>query len=168
MWIDKAHHFYMVDNELGPFILMDMWYAVKNEAKWVAYNDGLKVARKRKGSDKEVARKDSDVVDVEENVQCPRPIGQKQAKKTAKKNKKSKLCDSYIEELRTLGRIQYEDHANQVKVLEVQQKLSSDKLEAAKLAHLRAKEQKEAGKVQKEAKRYEAEVRMFETYNCFL
>jgi hypothetical protein len=36
MWIDKAHVFYIEDNiklKLGHFVLMDVWYTVRNEAK---------------------------------------------------------------------------------------------------------------------------------------
>ncbi|XP_015695773.1 uncharacterized protein LOC102700081 [Oryza brachyantha] len=36
MWIDKAHVFYVEDNKklnLSRFVLMDVWYMVKNEAK---------------------------------------------------------------------------------------------------------------------------------------
>ncbi|RLM74683.1 uncharacterized protein C2845_PM15G18960 [Panicum miliaceum] len=54
MWIDKAHHFYVEDNKLlklGHFVLMDVWYVVRNEPKWITYNNGLKEARKSKTSD---------------------------------------------------------------------------------------------------------------------
>ncbi|XP_015697625.1 uncharacterized protein LOC102716264 [Oryza brachyantha] len=50
MWIEKAHVFYIKDNEklsLGPFVLMEVWNTVKTEAKWITYNNGLKAARKR-------------------------------------------------------------------------------------------------------------------------
>lgn len=147
MWIDKAHHFYVVDNEdLGHFVLMDVWYAVRNEAKWVTYNLGLKEARKRKVSGKE-AGEDVEHAGAEEHAERPRPMGQKQAKKVARDIKaNSKLSDNDIEEIQTFGKIQSEEHANRLKVLEVQQKLSSDTLESAKIAHLAAKEQKEAKK----------------------
>jgi hypothetical protein len=52
MWIEKAHVFYIEDNKklnLGPFVLMEVWNTVKNEAKWITYKNGLKAARKRKG-----------------------------------------------------------------------------------------------------------------------
>ncbi|KAF0899982.1 hypothetical protein E2562_026225 [Oryza meyeriana var. granulata] len=89
-------------------------------------------------------------------------MGQKKAKKVAQDKKgKTKVFDSDVEELNTFGKLQSEKHANRLKVLEVQQKLSSEKLEQAKLAHLAAKEQKKAAKEQKEA-------RMFETYNHLL
>jgi hypothetical protein len=48
-----------------------------------------------------------------------------------------------LEELDKFGKIQCEEHANRLKVLEVQQKLSYEKIEQAKLAHLAAMEQKE-------------------------
>ncbi|KAF0888448.1 hypothetical protein E2562_014259 [Oryza meyeriana var. granulata] len=80
-------------------------------------------------------------------------MGQKKAKKAAQDKKgKAKVSDSDIEELNTFGKLQSEEHANRLKVLEIQQKLSSEKLEQAKLAHLAAKEQKEAAKEQKEAR----------------
>jgi len=50
----------------------------------------------------------------------------------------------------------------------VQQKLSSEKMEQAKLAHLAAKEQKEAAEMQREARKYELETKMFDTYNRLL
>jgi hypothetical protein len=65
----------------------------------------------------------------------------------------------------TFGKIQANEHANRLKVLDVQQELSSEKIEQAKLAHLVAKEQKQAAEVQKEATKLELQVKMFETYN---
>jgi hypothetical protein len=70
--------------------------------------------------------------------------------------------------MNTFGKIQADEHANRLKVLEVQQKLSSEKIEQAKLAHLAAKEQKEAAMEQKEARKLEVEAKMFETYNKLL
>ena len=76
-----------------------------------------------------------------------------------KKAKKLKYAQSKegghidLEELDKFGKIQCEEHANRLKVLEVQEKLSSEKIEQAKLAHLAAKEQKEAGQLQREAKK---------------
>ena len=49
--------------------------------------------------------------------------------------------------------------------MEVQEKISSEEIEQAKLAHLAAKEQKEAAQMQREARKYELETKMFETYN---
>ncbi|KAF0929092.1 hypothetical protein E2562_015202 [Oryza meyeriana var. granulata] len=164
MWIEKAHTFYIKDNEelkLGYFILMNVWYAVRDEAKWITYNKGLKQARKRNKSDNGANEGETEA-DLEEVKELPRPMGQKKAKKAAQDKKgKAKVFDSDVEELNTFGKLQSEEHANRLKVLEVQQNLSSEKLEQAKLAHLAAKEQKEAAKEQKE-------LRMFETYNRLL
>ena len=170
MWIEKAHVFYIKDNEklnLGPFVLMDVWNILKTEAKWITYNNGLKAARKRKGSGKENEGEDSRAIDVDELEEQPRPMGQKKAKKL--KYAQSKEGDHIdLEELDKFGKIQCEEHANRLKVLEVQEKLSSEKIEQAKLAHLAAKEQKEAAQLQREAKKYELECKMFDTYNRLL
>ena len=42
----------------------DVWYAVRNEAKWITYNQGLKQARKRKSSDKQQEGEDVGHIDV--------------------------------------------------------------------------------------------------------
>ncbi|CAN6210208.1 unnamed protein product [Urochloa humidicola] len=166
MWIEKAHGFYLADNKklnLGPFVLMEVWNTVKTEAKWITYNNGLKSARKKvatKGLGNEVEVEGGDHIDLDDLEDQPRPMGQKQAKKL--KYTKSKELDHIdLEELNKFGKIQDEQNANRLKVLEVQQKLSSKKMEQTKLAHLAAKEQKEARK-------YELESRMFETFNHLL
>jgi hypothetical protein len=66
------------------------------------------------------------------------------------------------------SKIQADEHANRLKVLEVQEKLSSKKVEQVNLVHLAAKELKESTEVQREARKYEAEARMFETCNHLL
>ncbi|XP_022685219.1 uncharacterized protein LOC111258317 [Setaria italica] len=95
---------------------------------------------------------------------------QKKSKKEAleKKAKGKDIDQTELEELNTFGKIQADEHANRLKVLEVQKKLSSEKIERAKLAHLAAKEKKEAAKAQREARKLEVEARMFETYNRLL
>jgi len=94
MWIEKAHVFYIKDNEklnLGPFVLMDVWNILKTEAKWITYNNGLKAARKRKGSGKDKEGEDSNHIDLDELEEQQRPIGQKAGKKL--KYEKSKEVD---------------------------------------------------------------------------
>jgi hypothetical protein len=152
---------------------MDVWYTVRNEAKWVTYNNGLRQARKRKGSDKDSEGEDMDNAELEDVEEIPRPMGQKKAKKVAleKKAKNGIAKDtvsSDLEEIKTFGQIQADEHANRLKVLEVQKKLSSEKIEQAKLAHLAAKEQREAAEVQREVKKLELQTKMFETYNNLL
>ena len=83
MWIEKAHVFYIKDNEklnLGPFVLMDVWNILKTEAKWITYNNGLRATRKRKGSGKENEGEDSRAIDVDELEEQPRPMGRKKLK----------------------------------------------------------------------------------------
>jgi hypothetical protein len=157
MWIEKAHVFYIEDNkklQLGHFVLMDVWYTVRNEAKWITYNTGLKQARKRKSSDKDDEGEHMSDADQDELEEIPRPIGQKAAKKAAFQKKaananKKVIDNTDLEEIITFAKVQADDHANHLKVLEVQQKLSSEKIEQAKLAHLAAMEQKEAALQQK-------------------
>jgi len=65
-------------------------------------------------------------------------------------------------------RVLKEAQANRLKVPEVQQKLSVERLESSKVAHLVAKEHKEAKLAEKEAKTLEVKAKMMETYNCLL
>ncbi|KAF8672713.1 hypothetical protein HU200_049409 [Digitaria exilis] len=166
MWIEKAHVLYVEDNKklkLGPFVLMEVWNTVKTEAKWITYNNGLKAATNRaatKGPGNENEGEDEVDTDLDDLDEKPRRMGQKQAKKL--KFAKSKEVEHIdLEELDKFSKIQDNQNANRLKVLEVQQKLSTEKMEQTRLAHLAAKEQKEARKL-------ELESRIFETYNHLL
>ncbi|CAN6269909.1 unnamed protein product [Urochloa humidicola] len=175
MWIEKAHVFYIEDNKklednkkvsLGPFVLMEVWNTVKTEAKWITYNNGLKEARKKAaGKGAKVAGNDNEGdagthIELDDFDEQPRPMGQKQAKRL--KFAKSKEVEHIdLEELDKFSKLQEEQNTNRLKVLEVQQKLSSEKMEQTKLAHLAAKEQKEARKLELESK-------IFETFNQLL
>jgi hypothetical protein len=75
MWIDKAHKFYEEENKGVHFVFMDVWNMVRNEAKWFSYNDH---SNKRKEMDSS-----NPIVDEAEDIELPRPIGQKAAKKAA-------------------------------------------------------------------------------------
>lgn len=154
MWIEKTLILYEEDNKLlklGRFVLMDVWYAVRKEAKWITYNDELKKARKRKVSDEVEGSEDIHHVDDE----CQRPMGQKRAKKVAHELQvKSKISKTDVEELDKYGKIQFDSHANRMRVLEKQEKLSVEKIKSMKIAHLAAKENKEA--------------KLLETYNLLL
>jgi hypothetical protein len=167
MWIDEAHKWYVSDNEelkLGHFVLMNVWYAVRNEPKWVTYNDNLRNARKRKGSD-HVAEEDREEADPFDVTVKPRPMGTKAAKKAAHEVKVHSMSSSTEDADVTILK---EAQANRLKVLEVQQKLSAERLESSKIAHLAAKEHKEAKLAEKEAKTLEVKAKMMETYNCLL
>ncbi|KAG2562102.1 hypothetical protein PVAP13_8KG275900 [Panicum virgatum] len=119
MWIDEAHKWYVSDNEelkLGHFVLMNVWYAVRNEPKWVTYNDNLQNAHKRKGSDHgaEEDREEADPFDV---TVKPRPMGTKAAKKAAHEAKVHSMSSSTEDADVTILK---EAQANRLKVLEVQ------------------------------------------------
>ncbi|AQK97117.1 Ribosomal protein-like [Zea mays] len=166
MWIDKAHKFYEEENKGVHFVFMDVWNMVRNEAKWFSYNDH---SNKRKEMDSS-----NPIVDEAKDLELPRPIGQKAAKKVAydatdkvaKKGAKKAAYDatdkvSRLDELDRFEKIQNGCHANRMKVLEMQQKISNDKIEASKLSLQAAKDEKEARLLEKESK-------MLETYACLL
>lgn len=97
----------------------------------------------------------SDPMD-EDPHELPRPMGQKKANKMALEAKKDgqskeKAIDVDLEKY---SQIQIESNASRLKVLEVQQKLSMEKLEASKLNHRAKVENKEA--------------KMLEAYNTVL
>jgi hypothetical protein len=97
----------------------------------------------------------SDPMD-EDPHELPRTMGQKKANKMAleaKKDGQSKEKEIDVD-LEKYSQIQIESNASRLKVLEVQQKLSKEKLEASKLNH-------RAEVVNKEAK-------MLEAYNTVL
>jgi len=103
-----------------------------------------------------------DPIDVSDK---PRPLGHKVAKREAYEAKVQSMSSS-IEDADV--RVLKEAQANRLKVLEVQQKLSVERLESSKVAHLVAKEHKEAKLAEKEAKTLEVKAKMMETYNCLL
>lgn len=91
-------------------------------------------------------------------------MGQKAAKKAALAGKRSssdddgnvKECAIDVEKLDRYSKFQAEVNANRIKVLEMQQKLSYEKLETTKLAHLTAQETKEGKKLDLAGKMMEA------------
>lgn len=170
MWIDAAHKFYVDDNKdakLGPFVLMEVWKNCRDHPKWKTYNEEQKNARKRKTYHVEGDEKEHD--QNSEEVPQQRPMGQKAAKKAALAAKgkskegggNSKESAIDVDNLDKFSQIQEEANANRIKVLELQQKLSTEKFETTKLAHLTALETKEAKKVEKESK-------MMEAYNSLI
>ncbi|CAL5089564.1 unnamed protein product [Urochloa decumbens] len=171
MWIDAAHKFYLDDNKdmvppLGPYVLMEVWKICRDVPKWKAYNEDLKNARKRKSFHLEGDSQEDDKIPDE---MPKRPMGQKAAKKAAlaangKLKGSSSSDDGQSKEspidLDKFGRyriFQEENNEQRMKLLDRQEKLSSEKLEATKIAHLTAQEYKEGKKLEKESK-------MMETY----
>ncbi|CAL5079403.1 unnamed protein product [Urochloa decumbens] len=171
MWIDAAHKFYLDDNKdmvppLGPYVLMEVWKICRDVPKWKTYNEDLKNARKRKSFHLEGDSQEDDKIPDE---MPKRPMGQKAAKKAAlaangKLKGSSSSDDGQSKEspidLDKFGRyriFQEENNEQRMKLLDRQEKLSSEKLEATKIAHLTAQEYKEGKKLEKESK-------MMETY----
>ncbi|KAF2922433.1 hypothetical protein DAI22_07g113200 [Oryza sativa Japonica Group] len=134
MWIDMAHKFNEADNKkLGWFVLIDVWYACRDQPKWNAYNDALK--RDLKGSRL--------ITDVEET---PRPIGQKAAKRAARESKGKSNDISDAEEIYKLDQVQSDIHTRRMKMMEMQEKLSSRQVQSSKLSQLAARENRLATK----------------------
>ncbi|XP_021305445.1 glutathione S-transferase T3 [Sorghum bicolor] len=168
MWIDAAHKFYVADNKdakLGPFAGIEVWKICRKVTKWKTYNEELKNARKRKSFHLEGDKEENDEI-LEEMPK--RPMGQKAAKKAAlvaKKQSKQPSSDEDgnskesaidIDKFDRFSKFQEETNAKRLKILELQEKLSSEKLETTKIVHLTAQENKEGKKLEKESKMMEA------------
>lgn len=138
MWLEKAHKFFEEENKGLRFQLMNVWYMVRNEAKWMSYNDHSQGKRKEmeKGNTKGGGLEDVDL---------DRPIGQKAAKRSVLEGKiKSKSRSTNVEELDRFEKIQNNVALNRMKALEMQGNIHRDKIEANKIALQAAKEEKEA------------------------
>ncbi|CAM0147035.1 unnamed protein product [Urochloa decumbens] len=168
MWIDAAHKFYVEDNKdasLGQFLHMEVWKICREVSKWKTYNEQLRNARKRKSFHLDGGSQENE----EAGDEMPqRPMGQKAAKRAAlaakgksialdideSGNSKESAID--LDKIGRYSKLQEETNEKRMKILEVQQKLSSEKLEASKIAHLTAQENKEGKKLEKETKMLEA------------
>ncbi|RLN15639.1 hypothetical protein C2845_PM02G22870 [Panicum miliaceum] len=152
MWIDAAHKFYVEDNKdakLGPFVGIEIWKTCREVSKWKTCNEELRNARKRKSFHLEGGSQEHDEISDE---MPKRPMGQKAAKKAAKDKSKGSSSDDDgsskesaidLHKLDKYSKFQEETNANRTKILELQQKLSSKKLETIKIAHLTTQENKE-------------------------
>ena len=170
-WIDAAHKFYLNDNKdnkdvVGPFMLTEVWKICRDVPKWKTYNENLKNARKRKSFHLEG--------DSEENEDTcdetpKRPMGQKAAKMAAlvaKNGKGSSSSDDghskespiELDKFDRYSKFQETNNEKRMKLLDRQEKIASDKLEATRIAQLTAQDYKEGKKLEKETK-------MMETYN---
>ncbi|KAL6596639.1 hypothetical protein ACP70R_047282 [Stipagrostis hirtigluma subsp. patula] len=129
------------------------------------YNEQLRNACKRKSFHLEGGSQENE----EPYDEMPkRPMGQKAAKRAAvdakgrskdmgsdeSGNSKESAID--LDKLGRYSKFQEETNEKRLRILEVQQKLSSEKLEATKIAHLTAQENKEGKKLEKESKMMEA------------
>ena len=156
---DKAHAFYEADYKMGQFRLINCWKAVRDQPKWVTYNEWLEREKKRKMSEAgEVGEHTSTPVDIED---IPRPKGTKAAKAERNGKGKSKAATVDMEVLDKYIAAQAKAKNNRSGMLELQQRLSAEKLESAKLSALAAQDNKEAKKLERESE-------MMKTYRAMI
>jgi len=127
----------------GPFAYRHCWEVLSKEPKWEAYLERLKdlEPEKRKFSvDEEVEQQFS-----LDDVRNERPMEGRKAKELRKKKKKDQPSIIDIEdELHSFLDAQKAANEGRTEMLETQRRVSSEKLESRRLAHLAAKENKEA------------------------
>ncbi|CAL4949654.1 unnamed protein product [Urochloa decumbens] len=171
MWLDAAHKFYVDDNKnnkdvTGPYTLMDVWKICRNVPKWKTYNENLKNACKRKSFHLEGESEENE--DTSDEMP-KRPMGQKAAKKAALAAKignvsnssddgRSKESPIELDKFDRYSKFQETNNEKRMKMLDRQEKIACDKLEATRVAQLTAQDYKEG-------KKFEKETKMMETYN---
>ncbi|KAJ1295797.1 hypothetical protein BS78_01G250200 [Paspalum vaginatum] len=127
----------------GPFMFKHCWDVLRKEPKWDAYLECLQELEPNK-------RNFSTYEDVGQHFSLDataheRPIGGKQAKEQLKRKRKDQACIIDLEgELNKFVDAQNAATEGRKEMLEIQKRVSSENLEARKLALLAAKEQKEA------------------------
>ncbi|RLM99109.1 hypothetical protein C2845_PM06G11130 [Panicum miliaceum] len=125
----------------GPFMFKHCWEVLRKEPKWDAYLECLEDLE----PDKRMFCEEEDVgkyFSLDDDAD-ERPIGGKQAKEQRKKKKKGQPCIIDLEdELNSFLEAQKIANEGRKEMLEIQRRVSSENLEARKLAHLAAKEHK--------------------------
>jgi len=138
--MNKALQSYEEDHKKdGPFMFRHCWEVLSKEPKWDAYLERLEDLEpgKRKFVEEDVGQHFS--LDDEE-----RPIGGKKAKEQMKKKKEQPCIIDLEDELNNFLDAQKAANEGRAEMLETQRRVSSEKLESRRLAHLAAKEHKEA------------------------
>jgi hypothetical protein len=141
--MNRAMQTYEEDHKTdGPFIFKHCWDVLRKEPKWDVYLLRLdEPDHKRKLSDDEDMRQQFSLDDIADE----RPIGGKQAKKQLKMKKKAQACIVDLEdELHKFVEAQKIANEGCKEMLETQRCVSTKNLEAKKLVHLTAKENKES------------------------
>nr|CAB3451007.1 unnamed protein product [Digitaria exilis] len=135
---------YEVDHKVdGPFMFKHCWDVLRKEPKWDAYLERLEEIEPEN-------RKFNVGEDVGQhfsldNARDDRPIGGKQAKEQQKRKRKDQACVIDLEdELHKFVDAQNKASEGRKEMLETQRLVSSEALEAKKLAYLAAKEHKES------------------------
>ncbi|TVU43500.1 hypothetical protein EJB05_09976, partial [Eragrostis curvula] len=133
--MDKAQIMYEEDYKDGPFMLKHCWVILRDKPKWHAHLN----LNKRKVNDDENL---GEYTHVPDDKADERPIGNKAAKAQRNGKVKGKVVDypSHLDEVvQKLVEIQGTEESRN-EMLETQKRVSSERLEAARLSHLAAKE----------------------------
>ncbi|CAN6231491.1 unnamed protein product [Urochloa humidicola] len=142
--MDRALKLYEEEHKKdGPFMFKHCWDVLRNEPKWDAYLErlaNLDPEKRKFNVEDEVDQHFSLDDDKEE-----RPIGGKKAKELKKRKRKDEACIIDLEDERQLF-VDAQNKASEGRkeMLETQKRISSENLEARKLAYLAAKESKES------------------------
>jgi hypothetical protein len=141
--MDRALKLYEDEHKTdGPFMFKHCWEVLRNEPKWDAYLERLEDLEPEKRKFEEGAGEHFSLDDVVNE----RPIGGKKAKELLKRKRKDQACIIDVEdELHAFVEAQNKANEGRKEMLETQKRVSSENLEARKLAYLAAKETKESG-----------------------
>lgn len=144
--IDKAQKIYEDTYKDGQFMFMYCWKVLCDQPKWHAYLDDLEKSKKRKFDDggnvgEHLPSTNNDDDDLK------RPLGTKAAKVHRKGKDKEKVKDCILEledELHTFLDARKTTKEDRTELLETQKRVLSEKVEAKRLTHLAAVENKKA------------------------
>lgn len=131
--LEKAHAFYEADYK-AQFHHMDCWRAVNEFLKWRTYNEWPDQTKKRKTSDSEPEETGKDMSSHADEEDIPHPIGTKAAKAEHNGKGKSKQVAVDMELLEKLAAAQAEAKKTCSDRMEMEQRLSTEKLETARLS----------------------------------
>ncbi|KAF8718479.1 hypothetical protein HU200_025247 [Digitaria exilis] len=130
-------------NRMSPFMFKHCWDVLRKEPKWDAYLERLEQLEPE--NRKFCAEEDMGQRFSLDDAKDERPIGGKQAKEQLKRKRKDQACLVDLEdELHKFVDAQNIATEGRKEMLETQKQVSSEKLEARKLAYLTAKEHKES------------------------
>ncbi|XP_051208160.1 uncharacterized protein [Lolium perenne] len=163
--LEKAFKFYE-DDYKSQFHHYDCWKAVNEWPKWRTYNEWLENTKKRKTSDAGVAGEDTSSPKDAEDI--PRPIGTKAAKAERNGKGKSKEVAADMELLEKLVAAQAEGKKASSEKIEMRKRVSSEKLETARLSAETARLSAQAAKDNMEARKLDKEAEMMRAYRELL
>ncbi|KAI5012228.1 hypothetical protein ZWY2020_024362 [Hordeum vulgare] len=127
----------------GPFMFEHCWEVLKKQPKWDAYLERLEDLES--GKRKFVVDDEVGKHFTLDDVQDERPPGGKQAKGKPKRKRNDESCIIDLEdELNKFVEVQHAANEGRKEMLETQKRVSTENLEARKLAYLAAKDHKES------------------------